>query len=345
MIEFHSRPFVLKEFKIEVTYKCQLNCVHCSSDAQENSILEIERSDCIRILEEAASLGVKQVAFSGGEPLLWPHIGDIVRTATDNDMMVTIYSSGNVENYAEKAASLYSYGASRMVFSIFGGTAVTHERVTRVTGSFHKTLRSLEEARLIGYNTEFHFVPMTNNYKELNDVALLGKTRGVTAISVLRLVPQGRASLLKNRVLKYSQNIELRNQILDLRKQGFNIRVGSPYNIFRLNSSPQCCAAIDRLIIAPDLRVYPCDAFKQIKAEEIVGSLDYSCLKELSLRECWGKSLFLEAIRNYLTTPFEEPCESCKYIKSCFSGCLAQKVIKYGDLKKRRDPDCLADNA
>ena len=33
----HRPPFTLNEFKIEVTYRCDLNCIHCSSDARWHS--------------------------------------------------------------------------------------------------------------------------------------------------------------------------------------------------------------------------------------------------------------------------------------------------------------------
>jgi len=63
-------------------------------------------------------------------------------------------------------------------------------------------------------------------------------------------------------------------------------------------------AAIDRLIIGPDPRLYPCDAFKQIGAEELVKTEEWSCLAGRSLPDCWRKSPYLEAVRTYLTTDF-----------------------------------------
>ena len=86
----HTRPFHLKEFKIEVTYRCDLNCIHCSSDARPSHTLEMSRRDCLRILGDAKAMGARQVAFSGGEPLLWPHIRDAAAIASKNGMAVSI---------------------------------------------------------------------------------------------------------------------------------------------------------------------------------------------------------------------------------------------------------------
>jgi len=137
------------------------------------------------------------------------------------------------------------------------------------------------------------------------------------------------------------QNLELKKDIEALRKKNYTIRTGSPYNFLLVNDKPACRSGKDRLIVGPDLRIYPCDAFKQIKAEEIVGDLSFSCLKTNNLKSCWENSPFLKAIRNYLDTDFAEPCKSCNILEKCLSGCLAQKLLAHADLSKRPDPMCL----
>ncbi len=342
----HSPPFRLKEFKIEVTYHCNLNCIHCSSDARPSNSLEMSRDDCLRILQESAKMGIRDVTFSGGEPLMWPHVFEAVEAAIQHGLRVTIYTSGYTDDFPVKSKQLHKIGASRFIFSVFGATAPNHERVTRKSGSFQCTLSAMKYAVSLGLKTEVHFVPMTGNYRELADVAELACKLGACRISVLRLVPQGRAALIRDRALNRVQNLELRHQIRGLRAMyGYDfVRTGSPYNFLLLNDSPACYAAIDRLIIGPDLRLYPCDAFKQICAEELVKTEEWSCLVSRSLPECWRKSPYLEAVRTYLTTDFEPPCVSCKHLEKCASGCLAQKAIAYGSLAKKPDPDCLGPN-
>lgn len=340
----HTRPFHLKEFKIEVTYRCDLNCIHCSSDARPSNDLEMSRADCLRILEDAAAMGAKQVAFSGGEPLLWPHIQDAAATAVRNGMDVSIYTSGNSSDFPGRAKALHDVGVERLIFSMFGATASTHERVTRKAGSFERTQVAMQTAASLRLTTELHFVPMSSNYRDLADIAALAQRLGVSRVSVLRLVPQGRAALIGDRALTRVQNLELRRQILELRKRGHDIRTGSPYNFLMLNKTPACCAGIDRVIISPDLRLYPCDAFKKIDAEDIVHTGAWSSLVNARLSDCWTKSPYLEAVRTYLTTDFADPCASCRLLEACLSGCLAQKTIAYGSLDKKPDPDCLGPN-
>ena len=190
-MEQHRRPFNLREFKIEVTYRCDLNCVHCSSDGRPSNSLEIAGDKCLGILSDAADMGAKDVAFSGGEPLLWANIFEVVEEAAHLRLTVTIYTSGNVDDFSEKACRLHNLGATRFVFSIFGATATNHERITRKAGSFERTKMSMRDAVAAGLITELHFVPMSGNYQELGDVVRLVRGLGATRISVLRLVPQG----------------------------------------------------------------------------------------------------------------------------------------------------------
>lgn len=160
-------------------------------------------------------------------------------------------------------------------------------------------------------------------------------------ISVLRLVPQGRGRKEKDGQLSHSQNLELRKIIKKLRFDGYDIRLGSPYNFLMLRENPQCRSGIDRMTIGPDLRIFPCDAFKHIAPEEVGASNEFSNLRDYSLYECWRNSPYFGVVREYLTTEFEIECKICKKLKACLSGCMAQKFYAYGESKKCPDPMCL----
>jgi len=314
--------------------------VHCSSDASSSGP-EMTEDECLRILDEARQIGVNEVTFSGGEPLIWPALYKAVEFTSRHGLRSIIYTSGNGPDVSCKIQQLKQLGADCCIFSLFGYTDLTHDRITRKRGSFKATLDAIECAHTNKIRSEIHFVPFAENFREIEGIAELAGERGVQQISVLRFVPQGRGYLYRTHRLSKLQNLELKRLILELRKAGCNVRTGSPYNFLLLNKDAQCLSGINRIIVGPDLRIYPCDAFKQIKAEELIGSLAYSCLDNYSLLNCWDSSPFLLAVREYLTTPFVEPCASCSVLEQCLSGCLAQKVIANGSLEKCSDPDCI----
>jgi radical SAM protein with 4Fe4S-binding SPASM domain len=342
-VKTHGPPFLLREIKLEVTYRCPLACVHCSSDAEPTSTLEMSKNDATRIVAEALNMGVTEIAFSGGEPLVWESLPDLVEQCSNKGIPACIYTSGNVPDMEDIASSLKARGAGKMVFSIFAGNSAGHEAITRRAGSFVRTLASAQIARRIGLAVELHFVPMSINFQELPKVTALAKDIGVEKVSVLRFVPQGRGAGMPSLALSRAQNVHLRRLILEARN-ALAVRTGSPYNFLCLSDQPSCCAAIDRLIVAPDLSIYPCDAFKHIRPEELVGHDPLSGIAG-SLAECWNGSIFLREVREYLTTDFAPPCSGCEELVSCLSGCLAQKVIVSGNLEKRPDPMCLRGGA
>jgi radical SAM protein with 4Fe4S-binding SPASM domain len=337
----HEPPYTLKEIKVELTHACLLNCVHCSSLAGKLRKQQMTLSQCKQILLESSLMGVREVVFSGGEPLLWVKLPEAIGYASNAGMNVSLYSTGVAPIDLSYFDSLKKAGLSRVMFSIYSKLTDVHESITLVKGSLHKTLAAVQKCVKNGLHVEFHFVPMSINYKELRAVIELAHELGVTRVSVLRLVPQGRASNHETLKLKKEENLALRQSLIELIDEGHDVRVGSPFNILMLRKNPECCAGIDRLTISPNLSIVPCDAFKQISPAMINISGDYSSLAYNSLSDCWTKSLYLEKIREYLTTPFATECIGCSMLNQCLSGCVAQKFYVYGNLVKRRDPMCL----
>lgn len=329
------------EIKIEVTHKCPLACIHCSSNAYNDNSLEIPFEKCKDIILQSKSLGVKEIAFSGGEPLVWKYIDNVISLTRGYGINVCVYTSGNVSNVDERFVQLKNEGLDKAVFSLYSYKADSHERITRIRDSFNKTINAIKNCTKLGIKTEVHFVAVSQTFKELNQVAILCKEIGVRKISVLRFVPQGRGALFRQGVLSRSQNLELIKIIKNLRLDGFDIRTGSPFNVLLLNEKSGCYAAINRMIITPDLRVYPCDAFKRILAEDIVGTTDFSIIENNTLKDCWHNSPYLNRIREELLHPVGELCNSCKDYMSCKSGCMAQKYIYFNKLNNVQDPACL----
>ena len=339
------KKHLLQDIKIEVTHRCDLNCVHCSSDSRPSNPLVMDKVDCLRIITEAADMQVHELTFSGGEPFLWPHLHDAVREAILHKMNISIYTTGNPSDFEKQASEFKKMGIRRLIFSIFGANPRLHELVTRKRGSFDRTIEAIRYANSKKIETQLHFVPTSKNYSSIDSIVELAENLNVTTVSILRLVPQGRASLLPQDVLSKSQNVDLRNRIHRLRAKtestGLKIRTGSPYNFLLLNEEVECHAASSRIVIGPDLHVFPCDAFKGILADEIVNTEQYSVLSKCSLKQCWKQSPYLKAVREAVCAEYHDQCQRCDNLKRCKSGCLAQKTIQDRRLTSRPDPDCI----
>jgi radical SAM protein with 4Fe4S-binding SPASM domain len=334
--------FELNEIKIEVTYNCLLSCVHCSSDANPENKLSMTMEKCIEIIDSALLIGVKEITISGGEPFIWKGLTEVVKYSKSKGLITNIYTTGNCCNLDELMKKLKTVGVNKLIFSLYSDNENHHNKVTRKSNSFSNTIKAIKLAQSYNIYTEIHFVALASNYKNLVGIAEIAHVNGAKRVSVLRFVPQGRGLLISDYdTLNKTQNLELKKIITDLRDKGFDIRTGSPFNVLLLNTKPKCMAAQDRLIVTPDLNIYPCDAFKQISSESISPDDIYSNLKNHTVEECWRQSKYFELVRNAIFSTPSEPCQSCKNHKICLAGCLAQKYLYYSSLSKNPDPACL----
>ena len=332
--------YILEEIKLELTYRCLLKCIHCSSESCTDGMPEMSFKAAASIVEQAIRMNVKRISFSGGDPLLWQNLENLIQTCCNAGLDITVYTSGVAPDNITTIKRLKTSGLNKIIFSLYAASADKHDSITLTKDSYQQTVRTIKFSKSIGLVTELHFVPMSHNYHELPAVAELASKLGVKKISILRFVPQGRGKIQENIALTKEETHELR-KLINLANEFMSIRIGSPYSILLCSQSPKCMAGIDRLTVAPDLTISPCDAFKRLNSMDVVGTDEYSLLDKWTLQECWSNSPYLNTVREYIKAPFSIPCSSCEHLAQCCSGCTAQKYLKYGIFKKASDPLCL----
>lgn len=331
----------LFELKLEVTHRCSLHCVHCSSEAGPNNFRMMSLNDAVRIVDEASQLGVSEIAVSGGEPAIWEGILQLIESVAASGMKLSLYSSGVGDQAPAVITALKTIPNARLILSLFSHLPEMHDSITQRLGSHNTTMAAINKSVKQGTCTELHFTAFRHNYKDLPSVCDLAKSRGVNKISVLRVVPQGRSRIgTSDLFLQPEDNLKLQS-LINKARSIIETRVGSPYGFLHVSDTPQCRAGVDRLIVQPELEISPCDAFKQVKSNDVVGNDSYSRLDKWSLSECWQHSPYLRAIRQYLREPHVAPCCDCELLPHCFSGCTAQRYIAKGKLLRGPDPMCL----
>src|SRR5215813_3427589 len=85
------RPYALLA---EITYRCPLHCPYCSNPTQARNDGELATNEWARVIREAAALGVLQIGFSGGEPLVRRDLSDLVRAAREAKLYTNLITSG-----------------------------------------------------------------------------------------------------------------------------------------------------------------------------------------------------------------------------------------------------------
>jgi len=318
--------------------------MHCSTDSHRQRTSGLSEPAILQLLAEAAQLGAKKVAFSGGEPLLVPFLPKLLSAASSLGIRSSVYTCGAVDNdltplSVNTAIQLRQSGLDRLILSVYSADPELHNSITRYR-SFGTTVLALQNAMAADLSVEIHFVAMRRNYRALSKLVDEAGRWGVKRISVLRFVPHGRGkSIAEREDLTVDEMRELRTLILAAREKHpeMNIRAGSPYNILGIGHTP-CDAAQEVLVVNHRGEIFPCDAFKNVS----VTDEQYGNVLQSSLQSVWQRSRFLNMVRSELDAGPGPVCGSCDEFSGCQSGCLAQKVIRDGwGANAVPDPSCL----
>src|SRR5438309_1477117 len=85
------RPYALLA---ELTYRCPLHCPYCSNPTRARNDGELTTDEWRRVFREATELGVLQLGFSGGEPLVRRDLAELVRDAREARLYTNLITSG-----------------------------------------------------------------------------------------------------------------------------------------------------------------------------------------------------------------------------------------------------------
>ncbi|MDA8019634.1 MAG: radical SAM protein [Thermoanaerobaculia bacterium] len=140
---------VLFSVMLELTYRCNLDCFFCYNDLDlRGKTLSLDRYS--ELLDELQELGVLHLILTGGEPLASPYFFELGRRARELRFAVRVKSNGHAL-HGHLARRLRDEVDPMIVeVSLHGATAETHERQTRVQGSFRRLLDNLVEMQKLG---------------------------------------------------------------------------------------------------------------------------------------------------------------------------------------------------
>ena len=129
----------------ELTHRCPLHCEYCSNPPDAPTARgELDQAEWSRVLSEAAALGVLQVHFSGGEPLLRPDLPELIAAARAYGLYTNLITSGLGLNRA-MAGRLRAAGLDHAQISFQADEPALADAIAGVTS--HR--RKLDAARSV----------------------------------------------------------------------------------------------------------------------------------------------------------------------------------------------------
>jgi MoaA/NifB/PqqE/SkfB family radical SAM enzyme len=176
---------------LDLTRKCQLNCVHCyngsGADGTHGTMI---RDDWIKVLDQCADFGVGSVQLIGGEPTLHPDAAELVRHALGLGLKVEVFS--NLVHVSAEWWDLFQRDGVSVATSYYSDDPEEHDAIT---GRRTHRLTRVNIAQAIGLGVRLRVgLVAISDVQRVDEARRELESLGVTAIRTDRERPFGRGA-------------------------------------------------------------------------------------------------------------------------------------------------------
>lgn len=314
---------------LEITRSCNLFCKHCFNASGRKMDEEMEFEKQAVVINDCAVSGVQEIRFTGGEPMVFNRIYDLIHIASKNNLRVSMGTNGTLIDQ-ESAAKLSLCGLNMVIISI-DGTEKSHDAV-RGQGNFQKSIKGIMNLRKQGINVRVNIVAMKSNIGDIPKMVEFFHKLGVN-IFVRRFIPLGRSTdnvaafLLNQEEYKHLRNeIEMYLEEPTGNVRGHYLKEDNVVMRIQLPFTRRSCSAGQRaLVIDPCGNIQLC-GFMDQKSVNFFGNIT-----DESLSQIWRRIFTEDPVRN-LEGILESHNAACSNITTnCFAIALASRVIARKD--------------
>ena len=176
----------------ELTYACNLACVHCLSSSGRRDPRELSTDEAKAVVDELQRMQVFYVNIGGGEPTVRPDFWELLDYAISHDVGVK-FSTNGIKLDKRRAAQLAATDYVDIQISLDGATAEVNDHV-RGPGSYATAIRALENLAEAGFGQPKISVVMTRqNVDQLDEFKAIADKFGAQ-LRITRLRPSGRGA-------------------------------------------------------------------------------------------------------------------------------------------------------
>jgi len=316
----------------ELTYACNLSCVHCLSASGRRDPRELTTEECKAVIDELQRMQVFYVNIGGGEPTVRSDFWELIDYATSHDVGVK-FSTNGVKITSEIAERLARNDYVDIQISLDGATAEVNDAI-RGPGSFDLAMRALQRLSDAGMTRlKLSVVCTRTNIGQLDEFKAIADRFGAQ-LRLTRLRPAGRGADVWHELHPtQDQQRELYQWLL---AHGEEVLTGDSF--FHLSALGEslpglnlCGAGRVVCLIDPIGDVYACPF--AIHDEFLAGNIR----SEGGFDGVWRHSDLFARLREPQTGG---ACSSCQFFDTCRGGCMAAKFFT-GLPLDGPDPECV----
>ncbi|MEA2014253.1 MAG: PqqD family peptide modification chaperone [Thermodesulfobacteriota bacterium] len=327
-----SREPSLKTVFFHLTKRCNLKCPHCYLHQGDSADTDLPFPVVIGLLDALMENGGKSITLSGGEPLLYPGIKEVIEYAR-RGLEVKVLTNGVLID--REWAEFFAGMDVSVQISIDGSGAEVHDSI-RGHGTFEKSMQALKHLQKagLGHKVNFSTTVMKQNLHDLPKIISLAEKYSVPLVRFLPLRRRGRAESEWASVgseLTNDDYLKFFRYTADLRSKGnpsLEISCGLSGFLLRIpediSKDDIWCPVGGSLIVDTNGDTYPCVLMMddEFKVGNVCRDTPLQIIQSGTMKMVSG---MLTERRSRI-----EKCALCPWRNLCQSGCMGQTLEHKG---------------
>ncbi len=330
----------------EITLRCDQPCAHCGSRAGGPRTDELSTTEALRVVDQLAAMGTREVVLIGGEAYLHDGFLDITRALHKAGIRASMTTGGRGVD-ADLAQAMKNAGMHTVSVSV-DGLEKTHDLIRRAKSSFQSATQALRHLRAAGINIAANTHINRVNRDDLEALYERLKSLGIRAWQVQITAALGRAADRPAMLLQPYDLLEVVPRIAEIKKRAYRdgivVLPGNNLGYFGpeealLRSLKEGgrdhfvgCQAGQRVLgIESDGAVKGCPS---LQTYAYVGGN----LRDKPLAEVWNNAPEMTFTRTRTVDDLWGFCHTCPFASVCMGGCTFTAHSLFG--KPGNNPYC-----
>ena len=281
----------LMSVMLELTYACNLDCTFCYNDLSLGG-RQLSLEQYRELLDDLAALRVLNLALTGGEPLAHPRFFEIASHARSLGFVIRLKTNGHAVKEPVARRIREEIDPFLVEVSIHGASGATHDRQTRVDGSFERLVANIRTMKSLGLRVKANSVLTRWNEHEIESLLALFDELGVGFQIDPEVKPKDDGDRSPLAIESSAEGQGRYRKALDARAKRDVVVSDTPSpaaarRALVAGTDKHCGAGSNSIAVDPYGRVLPC-----VQWRVPVGDLH-----EQRIAEIWAGSIELEGIR------------------------------------------------
>ncbi len=143
----HQKSSMPSRLDMELTERCNNNCIHCYINQEENNKELIDKELTTKALKDiitkAANIGVMSIRFTGGEPLLRTDFKEIYLFTKQLGIKITLFTNATlIDKEMSELFKRYPPG-DKIEVTLYGLSKRKYEKISRKPGTYKKAMNGI----------------------------------------------------------------------------------------------------------------------------------------------------------------------------------------------------------